>query len=270
MKHTVLLAGCDASLAVEITQAFRGRGFDVRRARDGEAALSKFGETDFDLLVLDMDGAAIDPAEVCRHIRRHSDVPIAILTDNGDGLDAALVLEAGADDYVRKPVEAIELLARARALIRRRRAQPAQEIVAVDGIRIYPKAFRVVKDGQEIHLSPTEFKLLLEMARRPGQVFTRAVLLDLVWSYDYAGESRVVDVAVKRLRNKIEDDPTDPVLIQTVRGIGYRLECDPPATEPSVAPDPLSVARPGTVRLRDVAEMSSSRNHPVTESGNRR
>ena len=133
-------------------------------------------------------------------------------------------LESGADDYVTKPFEMPELVARVRAVLRRASAAPEETRLAVGPLDVDPAAFTASKGGEDLGLTATEFRLLLELARRPGQVFTREILLERVWNYDYLGDSRMVDVAVQRLRAKVEDDPAHPKLVMTVRGVGYRLE----------------------------------------------
>jgi two-component system, OmpR family, response regulator MtrA len=133
-------------------------------------------------------------------------------------------LELGADDYVTKPFEMPELVARLRAVLRRSSAPPSEPTIGVHDLEIDPVGFSARKGGTELSLTATEFKLLLELAKRPGQVFTREMLLDRVWNYDYLGDSRLVDVAIQRLRAKVEDDPSQPKIIRTVRGVGYRLE----------------------------------------------
>jgi two-component system, OmpR family, response regulator MtrA len=170
---------------------------------------------------------SLDGFEVCREIRKFSRVPIVMLTARTDLIDVVVGLESGADDYVKKPFELPELIARLRAVLRRA-AAPAEASLLLVGadarLEIDPAGFTVRKDGTELALTATEFRLLLELARRPGQVFTRELLLQRVWDYEYLGDSHMVDVAIGRLRAKVEDDPSHPALIKTVRGVGYRVD----------------------------------------------
>jgi two-component system response regulator MtrA len=170
----------------------------------------------------------LDGLEVCRAIRRESTTPIVMLTARGDTIDVVVGLESGADDYVRKPFEMPELVARVRAALRRRTGDadgdgaPGETAIALGDLRIDLDGRTVERDGEEIPLTRTEFDLLVELAAHPGRVFTRDLLLDRVWGYDYLGDSRLVDVAVGRLRSKIETDPAAPALVLTVRGAGYK------------------------------------------------
>jgi two-component system response regulator MtrA len=173
--------------------------------------------------VLDVMLPGIDGLQVCREIRRTSQVPILMLTARTDTIDVVVGLECGADDYLKKPFDLAELTARVRALLRRATTVPDESPLSVGDLVIDPARYTVHKAGREVALTATEFRLLLELARRPGQVFTRDILLDRVWSYPYLGDSRLVDVAVQRLRAKIEDDSANPGLIRTVRGAGYKL-----------------------------------------------
>ena len=224
MNERVLLVEDDPSIREVAALGLRRAGFRVSSASDGREALVQFGQTPFDLVVLDVMLPSLDGYEVCRAIRRESRVPIVMLSAKSDTVDVVVGLELGADDYVTKPFELAELVARVRAALRRAAQPPPEPVISVGGLEIDPGAFRVRRNGRDIPLTATEFRLLLELARRPGQVFTRELLLERVWNYEYLGDSRLVDVAVKRLRAKIEDDPKQPALIRTVRGVGYRFE----------------------------------------------
>ena len=224
MDERVLLVEDDPSIR-EITElGLRQAGFRVTSARDGREALIHFRNEPYDLVVLDLMLPTLDGYEVCREIRKESRVPIVMLSARSDTVDVVVGLELGADDYVRKPFEMSELVARARAALRRAAEAPSEPVISVDDLEIDPAGFRVRKAGEDVGLTATEFKLLLELARRPGQVFTRELLLERVWNYEYLGDSRLVDIAVQRLRAKIEDDAKQPKLIVTVRGVGYRFE----------------------------------------------
>jgi two-component system response regulator MtrA len=224
MDERVLLVEDDPSIR-EITElGLRNAGFRVTAAGDGRDALLHFRQEPFDLVVLDLMLPTLDGYEVCREIRKESRVPIVILSAKSDTVDVVVGLELGADDYVTKPFEMPEHVARARAALRRATAVPADPVIAVDDLEIDPAGFRARKGGEDLQLTATEFKLLLELARRPGQVFTRELLLERVWNYEFLGDSRLVDVAVQRLRAKIEDDPRNPQRITTVRSVGYRFE----------------------------------------------
>jgi two-component system, OmpR family, response regulator MtrA len=166
----------------------------------------------------------VDGLEMCREIRRAHRTPIIMLTARTDTVDVVVGLELGADDYVSKPFQPAELVARVRAVLRRGQTTATRSVLRAGEIEIDETAFRATRDGHELSLTATEFRLLCELARRPGQVFTREMLLELVWGYEFLGDSRLVNVAIQRLRAKVEDDPADPVLITTVRGVGYRLE----------------------------------------------
>jgi two-component system, OmpR family, response regulator MtrA len=226
VNERVLLVEDDSSIREVATLGLKQAAFRVSTAGDGREGLLRSRDETFDLVILDVMLPSLDGFEVCREIRKQSQVPILMLTARSDTIDVVVGLESGADDYVTKPFEMAELVARARAVLRRTAAGPVETVIDVAGLEIDPAGFSVKKDGEAVPLTATEFRLLLEMARRPGQVFTRELLLDRVWNYDYLGDSRLVDVAVQRLRAKIEDDLSHPRLITTVRGVGYRLERD--------------------------------------------
>ncbi len=224
MDARILLVEDDPSIREITALGLRGAGFAVETASDGAEGLARFRAEQPDLVLLDVMLPRLDGLEVAREIRRDSTTPIVMLTARADTLDVVVGLESGADDYVRKPFEMPELIARVRAALRRGRAVDAGEPdhVRLGSLRIDVAGRTVQRDGRPIPLTRTEFDLLLELARRPGQVFTREVLLDRVWGYDFLGDSRLVDVAVGRLRAKIEDDAAAPTLILTVRGLGYK------------------------------------------------
>ncbi len=222
----MLLVEDDTDIRDIVAQGLEQYGFRVTGESDGRQALIRFRQDPFDVVVLDVMLPSLDGLEVCRHIRSESAVPVVMLTAKTDTLDVVLGLEAGADDYVSKPFEMPELLARIRAVVRRVTDVPMRSAFSIGDLRIDPSAFRVTKDGRPLSLTSTEFRLLLELARHSGQVLTRDVLLERVWNYEYSGDSRLVDMAIKRLRQKIEDDPREPTIIQTVRGVGYSLGRD--------------------------------------------
>jgi two-component system, OmpR family, response regulator MtrA len=224
VNERVLLVEDDPSIREIATLGLTNAGFRVTTAPDGREGLIHFRNSPFDLVVLDVMLPALDGYEVCREIRRESRVPIIMLSAKSDTVDVVVGLELGADDYVTKPFEMPELVARARAALRRAAAAPDEPLLARGELEIDPGGFTARRGERRLDLTATEFKLLLELARRPGQVFTRELLLERVWNYDYLGDSRLVDVAVQRLRSKVEDDPKQPVFIKTVRGVGYRFD----------------------------------------------
>jgi len=223
VNEQVLLVEDDASIREVTTLGLEQSGFAVTSAGDGREGLIQFRQGHFDLVVLDVMLPSLDGFEVLREIRKDSQAPVVMLTARSDLHDVVVGLELGADDYVTKPFELPELVARMKAVLRRSTAEPEAGVIAADGLEIDPAAFTVRRGSEEIALTATEFRLLLELARRPKQVFTRELLLELVWNYDYLGDSRLVDAAVQRLRGKIEDDPKEPTLIRTVRGVGYKF-----------------------------------------------
>ena len=220
----MLLVEDDASIREVATLGLEQSGLRVTSVGDGREGLDRFRQGGVDLVVLDVMLPSLDGFEVLREIRHDSQTPIVMLTARSELHDIVVGLELGADDYVTKPFELPELVARVKAVLRR--AAPAEDVgmISVAGLEIDPDGFTARKRGEELQLTATEFRLLLELARRPKQVFTRELLLELVWNYDYLGDSRLVDAAVQRLRAKVEDDPKQPALIKTVRGVGYRFD----------------------------------------------
>jgi two-component system response regulator MtrA len=224
MDERILLVEDDPSIREIATLGLTQAGFKVTTSPDGREGLLHFRQSPFDLVILDVMLPNLDGYEVCRQIRSESRVPIIMLSAKSDTVDVVVGLELGADDYVTKPFEMAELVARARAAVRRTLAVPEEPVLVRGELEVDPGAFVARHHGEELPLTATEFKLLLELARRPGQVFTRELLLERVWNYEYLGDSRLVDVAVQRLRAKVEDDPKEPRMIKTVRGVGYRFD----------------------------------------------
>jgi two-component system, OmpR family, response regulator MtrA len=219
---TVLLVEDDPAARQGLELALSRLGYGVRAAAAGETALDGLAEGPVDVVVLDVMLPGVDGFEVCRRLRRVSNVPVIMLTARGDDFDVVAGLEAGADDYVVKPAEPRVLDARIRAVLRRlaRAGSPEEthgELVIDRG------SLTVALRGREISLTPTELRLLLVLSGSPRQVFSRQQLLELVWEHGYLGDSRLVDACVQRLRAKIETDTSEPRYIQTVRGFGYRF-----------------------------------------------
>ena len=229
MDERVLVVEDDPSIREIASIGLEAAGFRVVTCADGRNGLTRARADEFDAVVLDVMLPSLDGFEVCRQIRRSSQVPIVMLTARTETIDVVVGLESGADDYVKKPFEMPELVARLRAVLRRGQAVPELTTVRVGGLEIDPAGCRVCKvdardQRSELTLTATEFRLLLELAGSPGQVFSRDQLLRRVWDYEFAGDTHLVDVAVQRLRAKVEDDPAHPRLITTVRSFGYRLD----------------------------------------------
>ncbi len=222
MEGHILLIEDDPSIREVTALGLEKAGFRVETAADGLAGLERLRARPPDLVLLDIMLPRLDGLEVAREIRRDSTVPIVMLTARADTIDVVVGLESGADDYVRKPFEMAELVARVRAALRRRRAPAATPALRLGPLEIDLAGRTARRGGAEVPLTRTEFDLLAELASRPGQVLTREQLLDRVWGYDFLGDSRLVDVAIGRLRAKVEDDPTRPALVLTVRGVGYK------------------------------------------------
>jgi len=224
VSHLLLIEDDDA-IRTGLELALTRQGHQVSAAASGEDGLRLFKEKRPDLIVLDVMLPGIDGFEVCRRIRRSDQLPIILLTARSDDIDVVVGLESGADDYVVKPVQPRVLDARIRAVLRRGERESTDSLSYGDVV-IDRSAMTVTKAGQDLQLTPTELRLLLELSGRPGQALSRQQLLRLVWEHDYLGDSRLVDACVQRLRAKVEDVPSAPTLIRTVRGVGYRL--DPP------------------------------------------
>jgi two-component system, OmpR family, response regulator MtrA len=221
MKGRVLVVDDDTALAEMIGIVLRSEGFEPSFCADGDGALAAFRQTQPDLVLLDLMLPGKDGNEVCRLIRAESGVPIVMLTAKSDTIDVVLGLESGADDYISKPFKPKELIARVRARLRRS-DEPAPEHLTIGDLTIDVTGHRVARAGVPISLTPLEFDLLVALARKPWQVFTREVLLEKVWGYRHAADTRLVNVHVQRLRSKIEADPEQPEIVVTVRGVGYK------------------------------------------------
>ncbi len=223
--HSLLFIEDDDQIRLALSMALEDEGYAVRQAENGVTGLNAFDEGDFDLVLLDLKLPDISGFDVCRALRGKSIVPIIMVTAQTDTHDMVAGLEAGADDYVTKPVVAKELAARIRALLRRVQLHdnPAPKSVRFGDIELRREQGILLKGGNEVSLTKTEFRLLCEFADHAGSVLSRDQLLERVWGYEYLGDSRLVDAHVRRLRVKVEDHPDEPKIILTVRGLGYRL-----------------------------------------------
>ena len=225
----VLIVEDEATLRETLRYNFERAGYQVSTAADGQQALDVTAAEQPDAVILDVMLPKLDGLDVCRALRRQSTVPILMLTARDEEVDKIVGLELGADDYMTKPFSVRELLARVRAMLRRvEMLQPADprpggRVLQADDLRVNLDEHRVLRGERGLQLKPKEFDLLVFLMQRPGRVFTRDQLLSQVWGYDFAGDSRTVDVHVRWLREKIEADPSRPILIETVRGVGYRF-----------------------------------------------
>jgi two-component system response regulator MtrA len=221
MRGRILVVDDDTALSEMIGIVLRGEGFEPYFCADGDGALEAFRAARPDLVLLDLMLPGKDGIEVCRQIRAESVVPIVMLTAKSDTVDIVLGLESGADDYVPKPFKPKELVARVRARMRRT-DQPVLESLTIGDLTIDVAGHSVRRGDEQIQLTPLEFDLLVALARKPWQVFTREVLLEQVWGYRHAADTRLVNVHVQRLRSKVERDPERPEVVVTVRGVGYK------------------------------------------------
>ncbi|MFY9782969.1 MAG: response regulator transcription factor [Acidimicrobiales bacterium] len=230
-RASVLVVEDEESFIDALTIGLDREGFDVTIARDGQLALASFSKGHFDVVLLDLMLPKMSGLDVCRSIRAMSNVPIIVVSAKGEEVDMVLMLEIGADDYVTKPYRLRELVARIRAVLRRRGVHDQledDELISLGNIRMDIDARRCYVDGEEIKLRKKEFSLLRLLLENPGRVLTREVLIARVWGSDYVGDTKTLDVHIKRLRTLIEGDPKNPTHITTVRGVGYRYEVTKP------------------------------------------
>ncbi len=224
MPGRILLVEDDKSIRQQTATLLSDEGYDVDEADTAEAALARFERSPADCVLLDVMLPDLDGFDVCRRLRARSDVPIIMVSARTDRFDVVAGLEAGADDYVTKPFEPKELTARIRAMLRRVQGFETTPATTKLGgrIEVIPDEGVVRVEGDEVHLTRTEFRLLCHLAAAPGRVFSRELLLESVWGYEYVGDTKLVDVHVYRLRSKIERDPSAPEHLLTVRGLGYK------------------------------------------------
>ncbi len=226
MPARILIVEDDERIRAALRLALEDEGNVIEEAASAEEGLPAFQQRPTDVVLVDLMLPGVDGFELCRQLRRRSDVPILILTARSDSHDVVAGLEAGADDYVVKPAVPKELAARIRALHRRavRARGDTAGLLTFGDLIVDVDAGQVRRGGEPVALTKTEFRLLCELAQSSGRVLSREALLERVWGYDYFGDSRLVDVHIRRLRGKVEDDPGNPRHIVTVRGLGYRLE----------------------------------------------
>ena len=223
----ILIVEDETSFSEALTFLLGKEGFIVDAAATGSEALAKFETGNYDLILLDLMIPEVSGIEVCRAIRAKSQVPIIMLTAKDTEIDKVVGLELGADDYVTKPYSKSELVARIRAVLRRGgngQSESEVGVLTVANIKMDIDRHQVSVGGQPISLPLKEFELLEFLMRNPGRVLTRNQLIDRVWGSDYVGDTKTLDVHIKRLRAKVEKDPANPTLIQTVRGLGYKIE----------------------------------------------
>jgi two-component system, OmpR family, response regulator RegX3 len=225
MSPRILVVEDEQALADAVGYALRGDGHEVEAVEDGESAISAATDRPFDLLVLDLMLPGVSGIEVCRRLRSESAIPILMLTARDAEVDRVLGLEAGADDYVTKPFSMSELLARVRAILRRREldAHEAHPTRDIGGLHLDLERYEATVDGEHVQLTQSELKLLALLSRDPGRVFSRREIMQHLWESDYIGDARAADLHVSNIRRKIERDPDEPERLLTVRGAGYKL-----------------------------------------------
>jgi two-component system response regulator RegX3 len=226
MKARVLVVDDEPAIRESVAYALEREGFDVEAVADGESALETARTVPLDAIVLDIMLPDVPGTEVCRRLRGVSAVPIVLLTAKDTEVDRVVGLELGADDYVTKPFSLVELIARVRAVLRRReldRAEAGAPLLRVDGLEIDRLRHEVRVDGREVDLTPSEFRLLSMLASAPGRAFTRRELVQELWRSDFVGDERICDTHIVGLRRKVETDPARPARILSVRGVGYKL-----------------------------------------------
>ncbi|HBV25126.1 MAG TPA: DNA-binding response regulator [Acidimicrobiaceae bacterium] len=229
---TSILVVDDEPVFIEaLTISLEREGFGVIAAADGPAALKAISEKDPDLILLDVMLPGMSGIDVCREIRKSSSVPVIMVTAKGEEIDAVVGLEVGADDYITKPYRLRELIARIRAILRRSENSPKEdettsnsEVLVEGAVRLDLERHELSVDGELVSLALREFELLSYLMENSGRVVTRESLMQNVWGWDYIGDTKTIDVHVKRLRSKIESDPSAPLRISTIRGVGYRYE----------------------------------------------
>ena len=229
MPDRILLVEDEASISEPLAFLMEREGYEVRVVDDGREALRAFEQDQPDLILLDLMLPGMPGTEVCRTIRQTSQVPIIMLTAKDSEIDVVVGLELGADDYITKPYSSRELLARVRAALRRRAAEPTSDEPEDDGVldelgvRIDTERHTLTVRGEEVAMPLREFELLELLMRHSGRVLTRGQLIDRVWGSNYYGDTKTLDVHIKRIRSKIEEQPSEPKLVTTVRGVGYRF-----------------------------------------------
>jgi two-component system response regulator RegX3 len=227
-RPRILLVEDEESFVDALTINLDREGFQVDVARDGQEAVMMFPDGNYDVVLLDLMLPKLSGLDVCRQIRATSSVPIIVVSAKGEEVDAVVMLEIGADDYVTKPYRLRELIARIRAVLRRREHHggvvPSDEFLEAGPVRLEADTRRCFVDGREIKLRKKEFALLELLLSNSGRVLTREQLIDRIWGSDYVGDTKTLDVHIKRLRTLIEDKPKEPKHITTVRGVGYRFD----------------------------------------------